>query len=109
MVHINDDCSVNETSHFDTHRLDSVSESDNLRDYILNLPNNTRIAGVTYDEFFHNFQDNAKDALIDVGLDLGTASYRSSICFVFVTGKPQQTKQNQAESGKGPIMLSTTI
>ena len=99
---INDDCNVTESSLF---RIGN-GESDKLRDYLQNLPNNTRIAGITYDDFTLGLKKDAKDALINVGLDLSTASYRSSLCFLFTTGKAKQTKQNQARRGEGPSRLS---
>ena len=54
-------------------------------------------------------KDDAKDVLINVGLDLSSASYRSSLCFVFITDKTEQTKQSQAARYNGPSILSTTI
>ena len=109
LVRINNDCSVNETSQYDTYRRETTSETDRIRDYLQNLPKNTRIAGTTYDEFTNGLLDDAKDALTDVGIDLSTASFRSSLCFVFTTGKPQQTKQSQAARYNGPSMLSTSL
>ena len=107
LARINDDCSVNETLRFDTYPY--LTESDKLRDYVQNLPINTRIAGITNDEYAHALKDDAKDVLMDVGLDLSSASYRSSLCFVFITGKPEQTKQSQAARYNGPATLSATI
>ena len=107
LVRINDDCSVNETSQYDTYM--TTSESDRIRNYLQKLPKNIRIAGTTYDEFTNYLKDDAKDALTDVGIDLSTASIRSSLCFVFTTGKPQQTEQSQAARYNGPSMLLTSL
>ena len=107
LVRINDDCSVNETSQYDTYM--TTSESDRIRNYLQKLPKNTRIAGTTYDEFTNYLKDDAKDALTDVGIDLSTASIRSSLCFVFTAGKPEQTKQSQAARYNGPSMLLTSL
>ena len=67
LVRINDDCSVNETSQYDTYM--TTSESDRIRNYLQKLPKNTRIAGTTYDEFTNYLKDDAKDALTDVGIE----------------------------------------
>ena len=107
LARINNDCSVNETLRFDTHR--TATESDEMRDYLQKLPRNTRIAGITNDEYSAALKDDAKDVLINVGLDLSSASYRSSLCFVFITDKTEQTKQSQAARYNGPSILSTTI
>ena len=107
LARINNDCSVNETLQFDTHLLGT--QSDEIRDYLPNLPRNTRIAGITNDEYSRGLKDDAKDLLINVGLDLSSASYRSSFCFVFITGKPEQTKQSQAARHNGPSRLLVTI
>ena len=55
-----------------------------LSDYLQNLPKHARIAGITHDEFTKGLEDDAKAALINVGLDLSTDFYRSSLCFVFI-------------------------
>ena len=106
LVRINSDCSVNNISTFDTHARFPHTGNDRIKEYLGNLPNNTRIAGITFDEFTLGLKNDAKSALNSVGLDLSTASYRSSLCFTFITGKPQDTKQSQATAGNGPSMLS---
>ena len=107
LVRINGDCSVKEIKRYDTHI--STQESYNLRDYLQSLPNNTRIAGITYDEYVDHLSSSSKSTLSNVGLDLSTASWRSSLCFILIKGKPQLTKQSQAAGAKGPASLSTTF
>ena len=104
LVRLNDDCSVNEVKRYDTHI--STQQSYNLRDYLQSLPNNTRISGITYDEYVDHLSSSAKSALSNVGIDLTTASWRSSLCFILIKGKPQLTKQNQSGGAKGPSSLS---
>lgn len=107
LFRVNDDCSVKETKNYDTH-LDG-QESREMKDYLQTLPNNTRIAGMTHDEYNDHLSNSLKSVLSDIGLDLTSASWRSSLCFVFIIGKPQNTKQSQAKGGKGPSILSTIL
>ena len=103
LVRLNDDCSVKEMMTYDTHL--SIQESRNMTNYLENLPINTRIAGITYDEYNHRLSNSTKSELRNIGLNMTSASWRSTLCFVFTIGKPQYTKQSQAKGGKGPSNL----
>lgn len=107
LARINDDCSVKEIKRYDTHI--STQESYNLRDYLQSIPNNTRISGITYDEYADHLSSSAKSSLTNVGLNLTSTAWRSSLCFMLIKGKPQLTKQNQAFGAKGPSSLSATF
>ena len=92
LVRLNDDCSVMEMKTYDTHLY--IQESRNMTDYLENLPINTRIAGITYDEYNHRLSNSTKSELRNIGLNMTSASWRSTLCFVFTIGKPQYTKQS---------------
>ena len=103
LVRVNNDCSVKEVKYYDTYRLSQ--ESREMHDYLQTLPYNTRIAGITYDEYNHRLSNSTKSELKSIGLNMTSASWRSTLCFVFTIGKPQYTKQSQAKNGKGPSTL----
>ena len=107
LVRINKDCSVKEMKTYDTHLYSQ--EGREMKDYLQTLPYNTSIAGITHDEYNDHLLDSLKSALSDIGLDLASASWRSSLCFVIIIGKPQNTTQSQAKGAKGPSILSTIL
>ena len=87
-----------------------------MNDYLLTLPYNTRIAGITHDAYASHLSDSLKSTLMGIGLNLtraldklNMASWRSSFCFVFTIGKPQNTKQSVAKLGKGPSNLTVVL
>ena len=107
LVRVNNDCSVKEVNFYDTYR--SRRESREMHDYLQTLPNNTRIAGITHTAYDLSLSDSLKSVLIGIGLDLPRASWQSSLCFVFIIGKPQNTKQSVAKLGKGPSNLTAVL
>ena len=114
LVRVNKDCSVKEVKSYDTYRYSQ--ESREMNDYLLTLPYNTRIAGIRHDAYASHLSDSLKSTLIGMGLNstraldkLTFASWRSSFCFVFTIGKPQNTKQSDAKGGKGPSILTAVL
>ena len=107
LVRVNNDCSVKEMRTYDTSLYSQ--ESREMNDYLQTLPYNTRIAGITHVGYDRRLSDSLKSALIGIGLDLTSASFESSLCFVFIIGKPQNTKQSQARFGKGPSILTAVL
>ena len=107
LVRVNNDCSVKEIKSYNTHWYSQ--ESREMNDYLLTLPYNTRIAGITHVGYDRRLSDSLKSALIGIGLDLTSVSGRSSLCFVFIKGKPQNTKQSAAKDGKGPSILTAVL
>ena len=106
IVKVTKQCGVAEIKHFDTH--DSFEASANLRDYLVALPNNTRVVGIAYDEYIDHLRDG-RSTLTDLGIDLTKSGWRTALCFVLIKGRPQITKQKHAAGGKGPASLSITM
>ena len=104
LVRLDDDCSVKEKKTYDTKL--SIQASRNMTDYLKSLPNNTRIAGITYDEYNHRLSDSTKAELRFLGLNMTSTSWQSTLCFVFTKGKPHYTKQSQAKNGQGPSLFA---
>ena len=106
LVIITKDCKAGEITTYDTHG--STSAADKLRDYLTNLPNNTRLAGISHDSFMRSLE-SAKPILNQLGVDLSDHGYRTSLCFYVVKGKPEEIVQSNAARFKGPTTLSTPL
>ena len=131
LVRINNDCSVNETLIFGTpndldydHRyLDDYLDKAaiEMRDYLRRLPElprNARFAGIINHKFTNVLREESIFHFFDNGIDLrqfldcgfcDTPSHPTSLCFVFTTGKPQQSKLEKQNDPTIPAMLQTTI
>ena len=106
LVKVTRECGVAEIKHFDTHR--SFQEGVDMRDYLVSLPKNTRIAGIAYDEYINKLRD-ARSTLTDLGIDLTKSGWRTGLCFTLIKGDPQLTRQKHSDGGKGPAALLTSM
>ena len=107
VVTITKDCKAGEITNYDTHG--SSSDADKLRDYLTNLPSETRLAVISEDSFHHQL-GSAKSVLTQLGVDTSsTRGLRSSLCFFSVKGKPESTLQSEAARYKGPATLSVPL
>ena len=79
-------CSASNIRHFDTYS--STIISDNMATYINGLPLNTVLIGVTADEPTSSLSQNAKSALLAIGVDVTGLQYRGKVSFVAQIGRP---------------------
>ena len=107
LVTVSASCGTNRITTYDTHRYGAAS--NNFSRYIQSLPNNTRIAAITYDEYVDHLRPIARTALNKLGVVLAKAGWRSSLCFVAMKGSPDLTKQSEAKGGMGPASLETSM
>jgi len=81
-------CRASNFGHWDT--CGYPAESEKLASYIYNLPDGTRILGVTSDDFISNIQDSARNALKSIGVEFPGMDIRSKLLFDVVKGKPDK-------------------
>ena len=90
----------------------SDDASIKLRDYLNSLPNNTRLAGITYDsydEFRNDFHSQVRPILMKMGVDVSSRNNRNSLCFLITKGKPELTRQSFAASWHGPATMKCPL
>ena len=135
LVRINNDCSVNETLIFGTPNdldydygdLDYYLEKAAIEmiEYLIRLPElprNARFAGIINHKFTNVLREESIDHFFNNGIDLrqfldcvggdfpcDPPSHPTSLCFVFTTGKPQQSKLEKQNDPTIPARLQTTI
>ena len=100
---IRDDCSLSDIKHFDTYA--SKTSSNNMKSFLLGLPENTKVVGVTYDEFSKNLGP-AKSVLTKLGVNVPGGAWRASLSLAFTKGHPEKTKQSFTKDGQGPAFLT---
>ena len=90
----------------------SDNASIQFRDYLRSLPDNTQLAGITYDSYDTHratFHTEVRPILTKMGVDVSSRNNRNSLCFFLTKGKPELTKQNFAASGHGPATMKCTM
>merc|ERR1712055_692287 len=70
------------------------------------LPQGTRLAVITRDEFSKNLGAAAAATLTAMGVDLSLKEYRSSMAFLAEKGYPKFTQQNANKRKMGPTPLN---
>ena len=103
---IRDDCSLSDIKHFDTYA--STTSSNNMKSFLLGLPDNTKVVGVTYDEFSKNLGP-AKSVLTQLGVNAPGGDWRASLSLAFIKGQPEKTKQSFTKDGQGPALLTAFL
>ena len=101
---------VGEITRYDTWGSDDASIE--LRDYLESLPNNTRLAGITYDsydDFRETFHSQVRPILMKMGIDVSSRNNRNSLCFLVTKGKPELTRQSFAASCHGPATIKCPL
>ena len=101
---------LGEIKRYDTWGSDNASIE--FRDYLRSLPNNTQLAGITYDSYDTHratFHTEVRPILTKMGVDVSSRNNRNSLCFFLTKGKPELTKQNFAASGYGPATMKCSL
>jgi len=81
-------CKASNFGRFDTY--DKVPASEALTNYIKNLPVGTHILAVTSDDAFQGLQQNAKDALLSIGVNASGRVYADKMIFHAIKGYPDK-------------------
>ena len=112
---ITDDGRIGETTRYDTWGNDH--DCIRLRDYLAAIPNNTCLAGITFDSYETSILDNpfktpsstfdteVRPMLTKMGIGIHSNNYRCSVCFFVTKGKPELTKQCFASRWNGPATM----
>lgn len=74
---------------FDTY--ESGTYADQLADYINTLPLSTVVLGASYDDASKHLNDNAKSALLSIGVNATTLEFRGKLAFIAQIGRPLST------------------
>jgi Interleukin-like EMT inducer len=100
-------CSSKNLLHFDTWA--STTDSDNMATYINGLPSNTVLIGVTADEPQNALTQNAKSALLAIGVNVAGLQYRGKVTFVAQIGRPTMTVSQVMPGGDENVKLIVNI
>ena len=101
---------LGEIKRYDTWGSDDASIQ--FRDYLRSLPNDTQLAGITYDSYDDHratFHTEVRPILTRMGVDVSSRNNRNSLCFFLTIGKPELTKQNFAASWHGPATMKCPL
>ena len=101
---------LGEIKRYDTWGSDNASIQ--FRDYLRSLPDNTQLAGITYDSYDTHratFHTEVRPILTKMGVDVSSRNNRNSLCFILTKGKPELTIQSFAASGQGPASLKCPL
>ena len=101
---------LGEIKRYDTWGSDNASIQ--FRDYLRSLPDNTQLAGITYDSYDTHratFHTEVRPILTKMGFDVSSRNNRDSLCFFLMKGKPELTKQSFATIGHGPETIKCPL
>lgn len=109
---ITDDGRIGETTRYDTWGNDN--DCIRFRDYLNALPNNTCLAGITFDSYETSYNGSTFDTevrpiLTQMGIGIYSNNYRCSACFFVTKGQPELTKQCFASRWNGPAAMKCLI
>jgi Interleukin-like EMT inducer len=90
-------CSTSNYLNYDTWA--STTDSDNMATYITSLPLNTVLIGVTADEAAQSLTQNAKNALLALGVDGNALQPWGKLSFVAQIGQPATAVSQVAPPG----------
>jgi hypothetical protein len=82
-------CSVISIRNFDTYA--STDNSDALANYVFGLSATTTLVGVTADEASTSLTDQARAALLALGVNVTLLAYRGKVAFVAQVGRSSAT------------------
>ena len=102
LVTITPSCRVTKITQYDTYA--STNAAAAMRAYLLALPKNTVVVGITDDTYMRSLA-SAKPVLVNLGVDLTASAKRTSLGFVLIKGQPANTVQKVAAHRKGPALL----
>jgi hypothetical protein len=97
-------CSINRTQLFNTFGGDATK----LATYLLSVPNNTILVGITGDDVTRNLQA-AWSALTSIGAPVSDVTYRGSFVFVAQTGYANKTILRKSNSNSVPVNVTVTL
>ena len=100
-------CSPTNILHFDT--FDSTSESDAMATYINCLPLYTVLIGITSDEASWSLNQNAKDALYAIGVNVAGLQFRGKVSFVAQIGQPGTSVSLIGTLGGNNVEISVNV
>ena len=93
--------------HFDTYKYSANSTS--MANYINGLPYSTVLVGVTADDAQNQLKDNAKGALLRIGVDVSELQYRGKVSFVAQVGRPSAALQMLATQSADVVVLEAAV
>jgi Interleukin-like EMT inducer len=100
-------CSPSNIRHFDT--LASTTNSDNMATYINTLPLNKVLIGVTADDAQYNLTQNAKSALLAIGVDVNGLQFRGKVSFAAQIGRPSISVSHVAPPGVHNLKITMNV
>ena len=100
-------CSASKIRRFDTLR--STNDSDNMATYISKLPSNTVLIGITADDAQASLTQNAKSALLAIGVNVNGLQWRGKAIFVAQIGRPAVSVSLMASSGGNNLQTSMAV
>jgi len=100
-------CSTTESKHFDTY--DSNSASADLAQYLGSLAPGTVLYGVTCDDATDALQTVARNALWDIGIDVGNLAHRGKLTFVATIGNRLLTQFQIASPGGDNLYMAALV
>ena len=99
-------CSPSNILHFDTHA--TTTNSDNMATYINGLSLYTVLIGVTSGEAQGSLTQNAKSALLAIGVNVAGLQFRGKVSFVAQIGQPAMTVSQVAPPGGSNLDMTVT-
>ena len=100
-------CSASDIRHFDTSA--STTTSENMATYVIGLPLNTVLIGITSDDSQLSLTQNAKSALLAVGVNVNGLQFRGKVCFAAQIGQPTMSVSQVAPPGVYNLKLTVTV
>jgi Interleukin-like EMT inducer len=87
----------------------STTASDAMATYINSLPLNTVLIGITSDEPQTALTQNAKSALLAIGVNVTGLQFRGKVSFVAQIGRPTMTISKVAFSGGASLQITLNV
>ena len=106
LARLGKDCKATKITTYDTYA--SNTATSDLRDYLQNLSNESRVIGITHDSYFRSL-GAARPVLTELGISLEKSSLRTSLGIALIKGRPKFTKQTLALRYQGPALLSAIL
>jgi Interleukin-like EMT inducer len=100
-------CLSTNIRHFDTWA--STVDSDNMATYINSLPLNTVLIGVTADEASFSLTQNARSALLSIGVNVTGLQYHGKVAFLTKIGQPSITMAQVSPAGGNNLKLNVNV
>lgn len=100
-------CSATDIRHFDT--CWDYTSSIALAEYINSLPTYTVLVGVTADDAAYSLQQVAKDALLNIGVDVSQLQIRGKVAFIAQIGQPSATAMILAGQYGNNVKLNAVV